>query len=205
MKRARAGLANSDAGRGDWTPIFDNKFIKELRPDLSAVDVLPPPCQLESSAQNPSLQMKMKYLLLLVPLMVAQTIATHAQPDPSQNILIRLVAVSHTSTEISILVAKFVPISSNNGGGGGRGPDHPFGEIDETKTAKEFTIVFRNQSMNPHYQTIWNVINSCEAPRGSNTLRLNLLLSVPADVPRTVDYSDVDFSRWIVQSIEPLK
>ncbi|HEX3355389.1 MAG TPA: hypothetical protein VHS31_00310 [Tepidisphaeraceae bacterium] len=121
-----------------------------------------------------------------------------AAPD---DIFIRLVSVSHTGNEVPLLFARFVPVKIDYGGGGGRDASKPFGSFVETKAGEEFRVTFRGKLASPHDQTLCNVLSDCEVPHGSGALKLDLLLSVPADVPTASDDSARDLSQWIVKSI----
>ena len=140
----------------------------------------------------------MKYLVLCILLLTIRVTPADNQPATRASVLIRLLEVSHSPLESSFLIGRFVPIEILEGGGAGRPPR-------EKIIGDEFLVKF-NKSQDAHEQTICNVMTSCQEPGRSKVLKLDLVISVPADAPNIPfdAHNDVhrDFSQWIIRSVD---
>lgn len=140
----------------------------------------------------------MKYWFLSLLLLTTRAVAGDGQTAAATNILVRLVAVSHSHSVSPYLIATFAPVSEvgPTGGGGGRPVEA------EKRIGEEFTIRFMNPGANAHAKTIWSVIRSCQGPHEARDLKLDLLLYVPANAPKETDLAPGDLSQWIIKSVE---
>jgi hypothetical protein len=151
----------------------------------------------------------MKCLFLSMLILATPALAEESQHSTHTNILIRLTEISVQYPESGeMLVASFVPISITRPNafqfGGGALPKGKWSDTVETKIGKEFSIRLSERppikgGSSSHRQTIYNALKSCAGTNAPRALKLDLIVSVPADTP-------TDFERhcseWMVKSIE---
>ena len=150
----------------------------------------------------------MKYCLCLLLISATSVFASNTNKPPDATILVRLVKVSHSPSELHYLVATFEPIRIVGMAGGGRGPGSFPPPTVETNNGKEFTVSFIKPALSAHDQTLCHVIESCAGKRGADVsaLKLHLVLSIPAEAatPFSSD-AERDFSQWIIMSVDTSK
>jgi hypothetical protein len=151
----------------------------------------------------------MKYCLCFLLIAITQLYAGDGASDTDTNVLVRLVQVNHSGSELQSLVASLEPIRISQAGGGGRGLDSFPPPTAETAIGKQFTVTFiRPKGMTAHEQTLWHMIQSCASRRGTDvsTLKLHLVLSIPAKAAKQLSSdADRDFSQWIIMSADTFK
>ena len=147
----------------------------------------------------------MKYWFLSMLLLTTHVLTADGQQAAATNILVRLVAVSHSQSVSPYLIATFVSVGNSGpfgGGGGNFGGSGARPNEGEKRIGEEFTVRFMNPGDNAHAATIWNIINSCQGSNGARELKLDLLLYVPASAQKATDLSPGDLSQWIINSVE---